>query len=191
MPTEIDRTARDETRCGQENGHGFTSTRTVTLTGLATLAALAMSACSGSGNEPITTAESCSALAGTAITAAQIGLPTTGARVESATLVAASGRQPEFCRLIGRIAPVDPAAPSFQFTVGLPSTWNSKALHFGGGGYNGTLVAADMQPTMTDLTLASPLMRGFATFASDGGHQSPNGTFALNTEAFATTPVTS
>lgn len=72
----------------------------------------------------------------------------------------------------------------------LAPVWNGKAIHQGGGGYDGNLVQPDKQPTLTDPTTDSPMMRGYVTFASDGGHQNPPGTwidgsFALNEEAFA------
>jgi feruloyl esterase len=157
---------------------------------MASMAAL-LAAC-GDDDEPAvaapqaqeTAAQACDRLQGMTIAAADIGLPTTGAKVESTTLVAAAGTQPEYCKVTGHITPVDTNAASFQFAVGLPSTWNGKALHQGGGGYNGTLVQPDKQPTLLDPNTPTPLTRGYATFGSDGGHQDPTGAFALNDETF-------
>ena len=80
---------------------------------------------------------------------------------------------------------MDPGPAAFKFAIGLPTIWNGKAIHQGGGGYNGTLVDPEKQPTLTDPSLASPMGRGYATYGSDGGHQDPSGRFALNEETFA------
>ena len=79
---------------------------------------------------------SCASLAGTTVAAAAIGLPTSGATVAAADLVPASPQTiagdrvvlavPEYCRVTGRIAPVDPAAPPINFHVNLPTSWNRK-----------------------------------------------------------------
>src|SRR4051794_20719650 len=92
----------------------------------------------------------CAALTGRDVAAAAIGLPTSGATVTSATAVvpspagrdAASPAQPDHCRVLGTIAPVDPQAPPirFQLNLPLPSHWNGKALQYGGGGFNGVLI---------------------------------------------------
>jgi feruloyl esterase len=59
----------------------------------------------------------------------------------------------------GAIAPVDPAAPSIRFQVNLATQWNHKALHYGGGGFDGTLITGvdplDMAPTGTSTPLAN------------------------------------
>ncbi len=43
-----------------------------------------------------------------------------------------------------------PPRPSIDFEVNLPTAWNSKALQYGGGGFDGTLItglaALDMAP---------------------------------------------
>ena len=71
--------------------------------------------------EPLT----CAQLPGVTIPASAIGLPTTGGSVTSATLVPASGSGasaiPEYCRVDGRIGPIDPAAPNILFRVALPT----------------------------------------------------------------------
>jgi hypothetical protein len=135
------------------------------------------------------TAAACSALAGLRIDAADIGLPTTGASIRSAELVAADAEgnaNGEYCKVLGAIHPVDYTAPDINFQVNLPSDWNGKTLQFGGGGLNGTLVTGlgryvkqpDHEPT--------PLARGYVTLGSDSGHQSAggfDGSFYLNEEA--------
>lgn len=122
---------------------------------------------------------------GLAIPASSIAEPTGGATVTNATLVEAAG---EYCQVNGAIAPVDPAAPSIRFQVNLPTNWNRKALHYGGGGFDGTLItgvdALDMAPTGTP----TPLAHGYATFGDDSGHQSSSitdGKFAMSDESLA------
>ncbi|HTP74785.1 MAG TPA: tannase/feruloyl esterase family alpha/beta hydrolase, partial [Burkholderiaceae bacterium] len=77
------------------------------------------------------------------IPASSIDLPTSGASVTSAAIVAASGTGtsaiPEYCLVNGRISPVDPTAPNILFRLALPTNWNSKVVMFGGGGFSGTI----------------------------------------------------
>ena len=128
---------------------------------------------------------SCSALAGATIERAAIGLPTTGAAAISASLVddPVNGR---FCKVLGAIHPVDPAAPDIHFQVNLPVDWNRKALQIGGGGYDGTLVNAEAARFPAP-DKPSPLKQGYATFGSDSGHVAQPGqdaaAFAANAEA--------
>jgi len=151
-----------------------------------------ISACGGNGGStpstPVTqptAAAQCSALSGMSIPASSIGEPTSGATIKSATLVETSG---EYCQVNGAIAPVDSTAPSINFQVNLPTNWNHKALHYGGGGFDGALITGvdplDMAPTGTP----TPLANGYATFGDDSGHQSSSitdGKFAANDESLA------
>ncbi|WP_175883430.1 tannase/feruloyl esterase family alpha/beta hydrolase [Burkholderia sp. BCC0044] len=155
---------------------------------------LCISACGGnesgggasaSAPPPPSSATQCAALNGLAIPASSIAEPTGGATITSATLVETGG---EYCQVNGAIAPVDPAAPSIRFQVNLPTHWNRKALHYGGGGFDGTLITGvdplDMAPTGTP----TPLANGYATFGDDSGHQSSSitdGKFAANDESLA------
>ena len=128
-----------------------------------------------------------------AIPAASIGLPTTGASVKSAKLKHKGSV--EYCRVMGGIKPVDPNAQDIRFEINLPTDWNRKAVHFGGGSFDGYLgytnglgrgvVSVHTQPT--------PLERGYATFGGDSGHHkhylllpdivnSVNASFARNLE---------
>ena len=143
----------------------------------------ALAGCGGGGDgggttttpPPAATPLACADLAGMAIPAASIGLPTAGAVVTAASGVAASGTGakaiPEYCLVTGTIAPVDTTAPNITFRVALPTVWNSKVVMFGGGGFNGSVpsVAGNVPAGPTDQLL--PLGRGYATFASDSGHQ--------------------
>lgn len=156
--------------------------------------------CGGSDdNDSVTTTPqvtqlSCAEMASQTIPANKIGLPTTGARVTSANVVAASGAgatlKPEHCLVAGEIAPVDPTAPSIRFKLALPTVWNSKALMFGGGGLDGTVpdVLGNVSAGPTDQPV--PIGRGYATFGSDSGHQanslgSLDASFGTNDEAVA------
>ena len=137
---------------------------------------LILNACgSSSGDLPADTA--CSNLNGFTVAKEQIGLPTLGATVTSSTLVASSGVLTEYCQVLGTIAPVDPSkGDPISFRVNLPSTWNTKAMHFGGGGYNGTVVAGTGLAPSAPPDATPPLALGYVTFGSDSGHTSAAGT---------------
>jgi hypothetical protein len=157
------------------------------------LAALVLMACAA----PMAAAQpsvSCADLNGLAIPASAIGLPTTGGAVISASLVPAAGAGAafvaEYCRVSGRVSPVDPSAPNILFRVALPTSWNQKALMYGGGGFDGSIpnVTGNVPSGATNKPL--PVTRGYAVFASDSGHQagargSLDGTFGLNDESLA------
>ena len=114
-----------------------------------------------------------------AIPAANIGLPTDGATVESATLMPpaplASAELPfgplpsylavvpaaqEYCKVVGAIAPIDPKAPPIRFQVNLPTQWNGSSVQFGGGGFNGVLITGLGLPPSAPADRPSPLARG-------------------------------
>jgi len=129
----------------------------------------------------------CTALSGSKIAASQIGLPTTGAAVDAAVLVPASDQKvennqvvlaiPEYCKVLGHIAPVDPTAPAINFQINLPTQWNGKDAQMGGSGLNGNIpvsLTTGMQwgPESTPPDAPYALARGFAVFGSDSGHQS-------------------
>ena len=170
---------------------------------VATLSALLVVGCGGGSDSVVadatpqlTPAQQCAALQGSAVPAFAIGLPTTGATIASATLIAATASgntNGEFCKVLGGIHPVDPAAPDIKFEVDLPSTWNGKSVHFGGGGLDGS-VPATTGFTNTSLTsygepkgVLTPLARGYVTLGSDSGHEGSfgDGRFAQNDEALA------
>ena len=140
------------------------------------------------------------------IPAADIGLPTAGATIELAELkqptpltlaelpfkplpsfLAVVPAAPEYCKVVGAIAPVDPKAPPIRFQVNLPTQWNGSSVQFGGGGFNGTLITGLGLPPLTPADRPSPLARGFVTYGTDSGHQNAAGVplqaFALNDEA--------
>lgn len=158
-----------------------------------TTAAVGMIACGGNGSAdaaPVPMA--CEKITGLAIPASAIHLPTSGGSVLTATPVEASGSGvatiPAHCLVTARIGPVDPAAPDIRLNVALPMAWNNKTLMLGGGGFNGSVpnVRGNVSNGPTDQS--TPLGRGYATFASDSGHQSnaygsQDGTWGLNEEA--------
>lgn len=167
-------------------------TRTLKRRGLLSLgcmAAVVLTACGGSDDE---LPRACAELAGMAIPASAIGLPTTGGVVTSSTVVAGTGTGsasvPEYCLVNASISPVDTTAPKIMMRVAMPTTWNSKALMYGGGGFDGSIpnVVGNSPNGPTDQPL--PIARGYAVFASDSGHQagargSLDGTFGLNDES--------
>ena len=115
----------------------------------------------------------CSSLAGITVNSAAIALPTRGARVVSAELEKADGDTQPVCVVKGAIAPVDPAAPPINFQINLPSEWNDKALHLGGGGWDGTVVSG-RNPNFFPHD-REPVRLGYATFGSDSGHAGGTG----------------
>ncbi|WP_420224765.1 tannase/feruloyl esterase family alpha/beta hydrolase [Pigmentiphaga litoralis] len=162
--------------------------------------ATALAACGGGGDDaPAATAPTpgptatplaaCMALNGTTVAAADLSLPTRGALITSAALVLANdpgNTNGEYCRVLGAIKPMDATAPDIRFQVNLPSTWNGKALQFGGGGYNGSIPSTIGKAPLGSDTAPVPLAQGYMTLASDSGHQAADAddaSFALNDEA--------
>src|SRR5579871_4370911 len=128
-------------------------------------------------------AAGCAGLASMSVVAADIGLPTTGANVTSAKLVAdaAPNTNGEYCLVTAAIHPVDPTAPNILIEVNLPTKWNRKALQLGGGGYNGSVVTGLGSPP--EGTAVTPLSQGYATFGGDSGHEGAGASFARNHES--------
>jgi feruloyl esterase len=112
----------------------------------------------------------CGSLRGIGVPASLIGLPTTGSVVNSAKERHEGGVA--YCRVMGRIHPVDPQAEDIRFELNLPEQWNGKALQYGGGTFDGYIGTSNgLGRTAVGLKKeATPLMRGYATFGSDGGH---------------------
>jgi feruloyl esterase len=141
---------------------------------------------------------SCSELQSLTIPAAAIGLPSGSGTVRSATDVAPAGAvvqsdggfvpaAPAYCMLLGVIAPLDRAAPLINFQINLPVSWNGKAVQYGGGGFNGTLVTGLAPVGDATPGAPTPLAQGYVTFGTDSGHQSASlaepQAFALNDES--------
>lgn len=168
--------------------------RSIRLTTLiATLTAAGLSACAGPSTFSTAAApKTCSELNGMTIAAGRISLPTSGATVTSTEVVAAAGTGAktigEYCKVLGEISPVDPSAPKIKFQVNLPTAWNSKAMMFGGGGYDGIMPGVTGNVPAGPADKPVPLGRGYTTFGSDSGHQANaatlrDGSFGVNDEA--------
>lgn len=115
------------------------------------------------------------------ISASEIALPTRGATISSVNFV----KEGEYHRVLGEIRSVDKNAPNIHFQVNLPVRWNKKMVHFGGGGFNGTLVTAEGLATGQGKEDTPPLAQGYVTFGSDSGHTGDiwDSAWAVNDEA--------
>lgn len=104
--------------------------------------------------------------------------PTPAAAIQPAT--------PGYCKVLGRIAPVDPKADPILFQVNLPDQWNGRSVQFGGGGFNGVLITGLGLVPAAPYDKPAPLARGYVTVGTDSGHQNRPGVspmaFALNDE---------
>jgi hypothetical protein len=135
----------------------------------------------------------CAALAGRSIDPKLIGLASGAATITSATIerLPASPATAEpsvaYCKVLGGIAPRDPAAPPIRFEINLPESWNRKAVQYGGGGFNGVLITGLDPLRDARLETPVPVARGFATWGTDSGHDNAKlaeiQAFALNDEA--------
>ncbi|HEU5293587.1 MAG TPA: tannase/feruloyl esterase family alpha/beta hydrolase, partial [Burkholderiaceae bacterium] len=169
---------------------------------LATLSALGACSSPGALRAGADAASGCASLAAP-IEASKIGLPSSGATIDSAALVAPSALSvaergptpaatitpaaPQYCKVVGRISPVDPKAPPILFQVNLPTQWNGRSVQYGGGGFNGVLITGLTLLPAAPYDRPSPLAQGFVTVGTDSGHQNQPGqppqVFALNDEA--------
>jgi hypothetical protein len=154
--------------------------------------ASAASTCGIGATLPAARSGACERLQGFVVPASEIGLPTSGASVTAVKEVAASGSGsaalPDYCEVTGKISPVDRSAPDIDFAVALPAQWNDKVVMFGGGGFDGTIPDVTGNVPNGPVDKLVPLGRGYATFASDSGHQanalaSQDGSFGLSDEA--------
>jgi feruloyl esterase len=88
--------------------------------------------------------------------------------INSAEIVPAAPGVPEYCRVRGRVD------TEINFELGLPTAWNGKFYHAGGGGFVGSIPS-----------IAAGLARGYASVATDTGHvgmgvAALDGSWALN-----------
>ena len=180
------------------------------LRALLPLAILSLTAASASaqtspkltlGTDP---AAACASITAHSIPATSFGIPSGPGMIDSATLIqevpmAVSEKgptpaaritpaTPSHCRVLGRIAPIDPTAPPIRFQVNLPLEWNGRSVQYGGGGFNGTLITGLGLPPGHPFNRPSPLAQGYVTYGTDLGHETKQGeppaAFALNEEAF-------
>jgi len=93
----------------------------------------------------------------------------------TATWYPAAAPMPEYCDVRGRMF------PEIDFRVLLPSAWQGRSLHVGGGAWDGSIPS---NPSNT--TWANVLTLGYAGSASNGGHNSSplSGTFGLKDPYF-------
>jgi feruloyl esterase len=133
--------------------------------------------------------DACTSLQGFSIPASAIGLPNSGALVQSAAWVGASEKgniNGEFCKVTGIVKPHNAGSPNLEFEVNLPAAWNHRVVQMGGGGYDGSLVTGLTQYSNQAPNSDTPLKQGYVTLGSDGGHkgkQGFDGTFGLDDEA--------
>jgi feruloyl esterase len=142
----------------------------------------------------------CHALTRSSFQASQIDLPNGGITLLTAALVPAAAAvanangtttpaTPDYCKVLGAIAPVDAKAPLIHFQINLPIAWNRKVVQYGGGGLNGVLITGlnPLPDAPPDAVL--PLTQGYLTLGTDSGHQASAhppielGAWALNDEA--------
>jgi Tannase and feruloyl esterase len=147
-------------------------------------------------------AQACAALTAS-VPASDIGLPSGLASIDSAALMdsvplAVADRgptpaaritppTPAHCKVLGRIAPLDPKAPPILFQINLPLHWNGRSVQYGGGGFNGVLISGLALAPAGRFDQPSPLAQGYVTYGTDSGHQNTPGVapqaFAANDEA--------
>jgi pimeloyl-ACP methyl ester carboxylesterase len=157
---------------------------------LAVLMTVFLTACARPDEETVKIQISdCGSLQGMTIPASAIGLPTSGALVKTATLVAAKAAgnlNGEYCKVVGIIKPFSPTAPDMEFEVNLPAAWNRRALQMGGGGYDGSLIDGLTGEPLAPSNVDTPLKRGYVTLGGDGGHKSSwafDGRWGMDDEA--------
>ena len=105
----------------------------------------------------------CADLVGKQVSGADIGVPSGTATVSEATAIAADAAgnpNGAYCKVRGSIAPVNPASPVINFALNLPQAWNSKAMQFGGGGFNGRLIDGTEQIRFGPIDKPTPLASG-------------------------------
>ena len=166
----------------------------------AVVAAL-LAGCAGAPSQPAPVAiQKCEALAGLAIPATSIGLPTRGAVIataerapEVAPYLDAEGEHllptPSRCLVTGRVLSMDASAPPISFAINLPLTnWNGRALQSGGGGLGGQVITAPGNKASgrfdpNPVNVPYPITQGYVTFGSDGGHARGDFRFTRSPEA--------
>ncbi len=156
-------------------------------------ALIVIAAIAGPSTAVAQTGAPCAALAGRGIEAKLIGLASGAASVTSATIERMPGSlatpQPSvaYCKVLGEIAPRDPAALPIRFEINLPESWNRRAVQYGGGGFNGVVITGLDPLRDARLDTPAPVAHGFATWGTDSGHDNAKlpeiQAFALNDEA--------
>lgn len=125
-------------------------------------------------SKTITEADCTAAKLGTSIPVSSIGLPVSAVKLNAPVWRAEANGNPAYCNIEGAMLPVDKASTArpINFAVALPSSWSYRAAQLGGGGNNGVIPVLAGAFGRGGASLVS---RGFATYGSDSGHQSPQG----------------
>ena len=101
-----------------------------------------------------------------------INLPTSGAEIleiSFKTEAETQGKTGDCYIVDGIIHPFDPEACGIRFRIGLPASWNGKAVQLGGGGLDGVVPdVTNIFPTGgAGINAPSPLKKGYVVFGSD------------------------
>jgi hypothetical protein len=88
--------------------------------------------------------------------------------VVAAVAVAASGPNPDYCKVSGI-----EAGTQHDIEVRLPSEWQRRLVQEGGGGFDGRIAAIDPRGSV-------PLSLGAVQALNNGGHRDPSGAVFLN-----------
>ena len=89
-----------------------------------------------------------------------------GTTVTAASVVEATERLPQYCRIDGRVAT---PGNEVNFRLGLPASWNGKFYFVGVGGLAGTIGLLDVG-----------LARGYASASTDTGHEASDPNWGSN-----------
>src|ERR1700676_3605437 len=100
--------------------------------------------------------------------AAMANLKLKDTMITSAAVIAADGKIPEYCKVLGSIHNLPQSTILFEVSMPTPK-WNGKYFVAGGGGYNGTIPR-----------LNQALTEGYAAAGSDTGHEARDTNWALN-----------
>lgn len=113
----------------------------------------------------------------------------TSAKIVSGDIVTVNGDKvtlPDYCKVEGKInkrigdGPNGPTEYSIGFELRLPAKWNERLFYEGGGGSDGVIKPpVGLRQTGTVPALA----RGFATVATDSGHQGNDCQFGVDQQA--------
>lgn len=166
------------------NGIGLLKALTVVFGGILSFSGAAAAPPDHSKGSVVTgnVMKTCVSFVDTKVMPNAFDLPTGVATIREAVLVSATANMPEYCRVRGAIAAAATEDPSISFQVNLPSRWNLKTVQYGGGGYNGILIEAT-GPFKGGALAVPALARGYVTYGSDSGHQTPGDSFYGNQQA--------
>lgn len=124
----------------------------------------------------------CSNLQQLSISSERFELPTSGAVIETSTLVQ-DNENGDYCSVTGFILPQRAEDSKMEFRVNLPTIWNKRALQMGGGGPNGSLITGVGPYKQQTIGTPTPLKQGYVTLGGDGGYKlanKANMSFGLN-----------